>query len=381
MNPFNPGFGKKPEIFLDRQLLIQKVTDELENPNSPYRTSLIYGLRGSGKTAFLTDASTAVAAKKGWIVLNLAMSDSILPNLIVELYRKANSPLQKLFSQIKGVNISAFGVDFSIGSSQPSLTSYQTLFADMLDKLRSRGLDLFITIDEIDNTPAIKEFASLYQLMLRENYSLALMMTGLPHKISELQNDKILTFLLRSSRINLEPIALTSIKYSYQKSFRDAGFTVEDAALTTMARMTAGYAYAFQLLGYQIWNRAAQGAPVTPGLLEQEVPEFKMQLFHNVYTKVFHELSPKDREFLLAMAQCVSGASAVPTVPTNTGIANVRISDISGRMGKGPNYISMYRRRLLDSQIIQATGHGTVSFTLPFMSDFIIENHELYAGD
>ena len=86
MNPFNPGFGKKPEIFLDRQLLIQKVTDELENPNSPYRTSLIYGLRGSGKTAFLTDASTAVAAKKGWIVLNLAMSDSILPNLIVELY-------------------------------------------------------------------------------------------------------------------------------------------------------------------------------------------------------------------------------------------------------------------------------------------------------
>lgn len=102
MNPFNPGFGKKPEIFLDRQLLIQKVTDELENPNSPYRTSLIYGLRGSGKTAFLTDASTAVAAKKGWIVLNLAMSDSILPNLIVELYRKANSPLQKLFSQIKG---------------------------------------------------------------------------------------------------------------------------------------------------------------------------------------------------------------------------------------------------------------------------------------
>ena len=181
MNPFNPGFGKKPEIFLDRQFLVQKVTDELENPNSPYRTSLIYGLRGSGKTAFLTDASTAVAAKKGWIVLNLAMSDSILPNLIVELYRKANSPLQKLFSQIKGVNISAFGVDFSIGSSQPSLTSYQTLFADMLDKLRSRGLDLFITIDEIDNTPAIKEFASLYQLMLRENYSLALMMTGLPH--------------------------------------------------------------------------------------------------------------------------------------------------------------------------------------------------------
>ena len=36
MNPFNPSFGKVPELFLDRKSLVKKVTDGLENVNSPY---------------------------------------------------------------------------------------------------------------------------------------------------------------------------------------------------------------------------------------------------------------------------------------------------------------------------------------------------------
>ena len=89
MNPFNPSFGKVPTVFLDRNKLVNTVTKNLENPNSPYQTTLIYGLRGVGKTSFLTDVSKNVAKKKNWIVVNLVPNDKILPTLIEGIYKQS----------------------------------------------------------------------------------------------------------------------------------------------------------------------------------------------------------------------------------------------------------------------------------------------------
>ena len=41
---------------------------------------------------------------------------------------------------------------------------------------------------------------------LREKYNISLVMTGLPSEVSELQNDNVLTFLLRSGRLTLTPV-------------------------------------------------------------------------------------------------------------------------------------------------------------------------------
>ena len=48
-------------------------------------------------------------------------------------------------------------------------------------------------------------------------------MTGLPNKLSELQNDDVLTFLLRSARMQLSSLDLLSIKHSYQDTFAKKG--------------------------------------------------------------------------------------------------------------------------------------------------------------
>lgn len=53
MNPFNPSFGKLPPIYIDRSEQIGELVEELHNPDSPYQTTLIYGQRGCGKTAFM----------------------------------------------------------------------------------------------------------------------------------------------------------------------------------------------------------------------------------------------------------------------------------------------------------------------------------------
>ena len=51
-NPFNPSFGRIPSIFLNRGQLVDNVVQELENPNSPYKISIVYGCVELGKLLF-----------------------------------------------------------------------------------------------------------------------------------------------------------------------------------------------------------------------------------------------------------------------------------------------------------------------------------------
>ena len=96
--------------------------------------------------------------------------------------------------------------------------------------------------------------------MIRDNLSVALLMAGLPENVSEIQNDDVLTFLLRANRITLNPLDVESIKTSYARIFRNAGYQVEAPTLLYMTKQTMGFAYAFQLLGYLVWQTSEEQA-------------------------------------------------------------------------------------------------------------------------
>jgi hypothetical protein len=40
-------------------------------------------------------------------------------------------------------------------------------------------------------------------------------------------------------------------------------------------------------------------------------------------------------------------------------------------MGKKKGYISNYRKRLIDAGVIKSTGHAELTFTLPYMKDYL----------
>ncbi|BAQ57800.1 ATP-binding protein [Lactobacillus acetotolerans] len=227
MNPFNPSFGKVPTVFLDRNKLVNTVTKNLENPNSPYQTTLIYGLRGVGKTSFLTDVSKNVAKKKNWIVVNLVPNDKILPTLIEGIYKQSTPKLKKIFDKINGFKISAFEIEINGQKSNDASVS-QIALETILEQLKQQNVHLLVTIDEVSSTPEIRNFASIYQIMVREEFYISLIMTGLPDQVSELQNDKVLTFLLRSKRITLSPLNKLDVKYRYREAFANDGRKISD---------------------------------------------------------------------------------------------------------------------------------------------------------
>ncbi len=76
--------------------LIADVSQGIENLNSSYTISIVYGMRGIGKTVFLTAMDRKISAYPDWIVVNLAMGMKLLPSFINSLYLNADSKLKKI---------------------------------------------------------------------------------------------------------------------------------------------------------------------------------------------------------------------------------------------------------------------------------------------
>ncbi|WP_246846970.1 ATP-binding protein [Corynebacterium sp. sy039] len=68
-NPFHPTFGRSPTVVAGRKAEINSFSLALaEGPSNPWRTALISGTRGIGKTVLLNQLENAAAAQ-GWVTV------------------------------------------------------------------------------------------------------------------------------------------------------------------------------------------------------------------------------------------------------------------------------------------------------------------------
>lgn len=160
-NPFNLSFGTVPSIFLDRDSLSKEVITKLNNENSPFQTSLIYGQRGAGKTTLMTDVANALNKDLHRQVVNLILDDDLFESLLAQLQEKLVD--LKLF---KGLGKSQLRGELGtrIGQTQVTATFHQ-----LLERFTQRGIGILITIDGVKATPLLRKLISCYQFMLRDN--------------------------------------------------------------------------------------------------------------------------------------------------------------------------------------------------------------------
>lgn len=155
---------------------------------------------------------------------------------------------------------------------------------------------------------------------------------------------------------------LISMHFSYRKAFKNGNRTITETALNKMIQMTNGYAYGFQLLGYLVWETGEKN--ITEKTLQDITLEYQEMLYRTVYVKIYQSLSPMDRKFVKAMTKYPK--------------QDIPVKFIGETLNKPKNYLSNYRRRLLDDQVIMTKERGSVNFTLPFFKDFILEYGEMY---
>jgi len=355
-NPFNPQFGKRPSEFIGRDLIINDFLQSMDNPNDPHRSSIITGIRGTGKTAILSDIHQSLDPEK-FLVVDLTAKDGMLLDMLDICARDAKQWLGSFLDGFVGFSLGALGFSFGItrksGHEEHGFRYYLT---DIVATLTEKGITTVFLIDEVHNeTPEMREFVTTYQHLVREDRDVALLMAGLPNSVQDVLNDKILTFLRRSQRVELESIDIDIVAIAYDNAFKAAQRSFGGGSLQKAAEASKGYPYLIQLVGFYLWK--SMRAHIDDTDVAQALVQSKVDLFKNVHDLIYSGLSSKDREFLMAMAQDV-GESA--------------IADVSARMRVDNSYISRYRQRMIDAGIIHSTGRGKLAFSPPYMRDYLL---------
>lgn len=364
-NPFNPSFGSQPTVLLDRNKILNRLVADIKDVDTPYRTTLVYGTRGVGKTVFMNNVGKLISQEPQWLTIHLIIGDNMVGRLTELLYQQTTTKIQKLFNKISGFNVSLGGISVKYTSAADTqLSNYQYLLKQMLIILKKHHQHVLVMIDEAQDVPGMVELASVYQVMISEEMPISIIMTGLPKNVQELQNNHVLTFLLRSGRIELSPLSFYDIRAQYLREFKKRDKDISPEVIRQMALLADGYAYAFQLLGYLLWQVPDQH--ITQQTIDDILPEYQAQLSRNAYSKMFEELSSVDQQFVITMAR----AKEYPVSTTYLG----------NQLKKKPGYIGMYRRRLIDSQIIMPAGYGKVKFSLPLFRKFVIDDGQYLIG-
>lgn len=233
----------------------------------------------------------------------------------------------------------------------------------LLETLRQRGQSVLIAIDEIEISPDVQAFASMYQSLIGQDYPLALLMTGLPARVSEVQNDDTLTFLLRANRVQLAPLDDEAVRQSYQQAFEEGGRQIDYLVLDQLASQVKGYAYAFQTIGYYTWRFSQESMVIDDQLAAKVIDATKADLFRNAYEQMYRDSSPTDQRVLRAIAR----------LNRDEPVATRALQE---ELGWQANQLSVYRARLLDAELIKAPQRGVVQFNLPLFAEFIAELEE-----
>lgn len=346
-NPFTTTFSKTPEY---TYIANEKADSILENFNYDAPSEAVYkitGVRGSGKTVILAKIEEEFRKeekiKNGWLVFDLNPARDMLGQMAAML---AKEGFAKNLTKTKEINISAniFGTGAGVGfSKENSFFDIGVEIDAMLLEAQKKNKKILIGIDEVSKTQEMIKFASEFGRWLRANYPVYLICTGLYENIMEVSNVKNLTFFRRATTVKTEALNTVRMAEMYKKQLN-----IDILEAREMAKITKGYAYAFQELGVLYFNKKSEEN------LQDLIPELKSELFAYSYEKIWEELSEVDR-FLLSLL---------------TEKKEYKREEILPKMKDKKGNYSMYRDRLLKRGLIE-TRQGYISLFLPFFADYI----------
>lgn len=356
-NPFTPTFGKMPAYLAGREQILDDMSYAFENGSGdPNLSTILVGPRGSGKTALLS-AIADVASSNGWISANVSAS----PGMLEDIRQRSAEAAQDLLGEKPSLKVTEIGlaqiVNIGLGEAEQPPANWRTSMNQLFSELSRYDTGLLITVDEVTvNLDEMVQLASVYQHFVRENRKVALIMAGLPFQVSELVDDKRISFLRRAVKRRLARLSDADVENAFIATVEDAGKRIGHDAVKLAVEAAEGFPYMMQLVGYRFWA-ASRGEEITLQDVERGAAQAAEEFRSGVLETTLSELSPKDVEFCLAMLN---------------GTGPSRLSDIAARMGVKSNYASQYKRRLLLAGVIEERG-AYLEFCIPGFRDLLAE--------
>ncbi|MBQ9001314.1 MAG: ATP-binding protein [Eggerthellaceae bacterium] len=356
-NPFTPSFGIVPDYLAGRDRVLAEMARAFENGlGDPNLATVIVGPRGSGKTALLACIGDS-ARDAGWLVVDTIAASGMLEDILQQSAAEASGLVEpKPEKRLTGITVGQL-IGFEWAVEDAGQANWRTRMSALLDVLGEHDVGLLITVDEID--PAVDELvqlASIYQLFVRERRNVALVMAGLPKNATDLVDDDRVTFLRRARKRFLNRIADADARRAFRQSFEATGKEIADDLLEKLVDAADGFPYMMQLVGFNVWAESFGKTTVTSEHVERGLTAAREEFTENVLKSTVRDMSKGDLAFARAMVDCGEACT---------------ISEVARRMGKGANYASTYKARLLKQGVLTEHDDKTFSFAIPLFREYL----------
>ena len=386
-NPFAPGAGSPPPELAGREEIIATAETALRRVllGRPAQSQMLLGLRGVGKTVLLNRIER-VAEDLGFLTSFIeAPEDRKLVDL---LYPKLNQVLRKLslmegaraathaalralrsFAGAFKINVGDFEVSVDpepgtadSGNLELDITE---LFQRVGEAAKAAGRGWALLIDEVQYLSA-EELGALIVAIHRINQKglpVLVFGAGLP-AIAALSGDakSYAERLFVFPRI--DALADEDAAAAIRQPIEEEGETIDPDLLARIVARTKGYPYFLQEWGFQVWN-AADRSPIGPDCFERAERAALRRLDDGFFKVRIDRLTPKEKEYVIAMARLGAGP--------------YRSADVAEVLGEKLTTLGPRRAQIIAKGMIYSPAHGDIAFTVPMFEDYL-QRHWLDAG-
>jgi len=379
-NPYNPGAGTQPPVFLGRDELIEEFRVALERTiaGRPGKSLVPIGLRGVGKTVLLNKFVETARERGAKIAFVEAPEGGAFRQMLAAQLRKilteldSVGPLSTVVKKAKGA-LKSFSVtvgldgstSFGLGGDALAGTADSGILSEDLTDLleavgeaaRDRKTCVVLAIDEVQYLNE-EEFGALITAIHRTTQQalpLILVGTGLPAIPMLAGNAKSYAERLfnfpRIDSLNDE-----DARNAIADPAKAQGVVFEEAALDEIVDLTKGYPYFIQEWGYEAWN-AAPSSPISAEIVANVRAIVQTKLDRSFFSVRLDRLTPSERKYLRAMAQL--------------GFGPHRSGDIARQYGTGVESAAPIRSLLIKKGMVYSPAHGDTAFTVPLFDEFM----------
>ncbi|MEL6409780.1 MAG: ATP-binding protein [Pseudomonadota bacterium] len=378
-NPFAPGAGSQPpqlagrdDIISDAETALRRVLIARHD-----RSQMLLGLRGTGKTVLLNKIES-IAAEAGYATSFIeapeerGLADLLYPkmqqtlrklSLIENAREKAHRAMQALkgFASTFKVNIGDLSVSVD---PEPGLADSGDLEFDLTDMFVTIGeaaqsavKGWCLLIDEVQYLKA-EELAALIVALHRigqKQLPVIFFGAGLP-QLAGLSGDAKSYAERLFAYPGIGPLDEEAAMQAIRGPIVEEGEEIAEESLQEIFRLTEGYPYFLQEWGYQAWN-AAVDSPIDEGDIAKATEAAMKRLDEGFFQVRFNRLTPKEREYVIAMAGLGKGP--------------YRSSDVADALGEAPTKLGPRRAQIIAKGMIYSPEYGDIDFTVPMFDDYL----------
>ena len=374
INPYTPGAGVMPGYLAGRDDIIQDGKDSIYSLMNGYprQPIIYYGLRGVGKTVLLT-ALKEYAIKEGVLAFHFEIQEKV--SLINDIILSANQTLAKIskVEKIKNIfevaknSLQSFTLTYTTGENSISVEmnkklSEMMLQSNLVELLLNLGRlakesknTIIYFIDEIQYAKQneLEALITAQHRINQERLPITIIAAGLPKILVNMTESK--TYAERMFAF----VEISSLEYKDAKNAivnpgKPFDITYTEEALKEIYQITEGYPYFIQQFCYLISKKYKD---IDLNIVNEMKSIFFKELDKSFFKVRFDKCTPKEKEFMFAMANC--------------GELPCTVASVAHILNKDLKSISPIRARLINKGLIYATRYGEIDFTVPKFDEFL----------